>query len=84
MLDAIGAVFIGATLSAQRRPNVLGTVIGVLIFGLIDNGLVLLGVSFYGQGLVRGSVLLLLPLATALLRRESIAPPLRTLLSSRR
>ncbi|MCJ1703842.1 ABC transporter permease [Rathayibacter sp. VKM Ac-2926] len=84
VLDAIGAVFIGATLSAHGRPNVLGTVLGVLIFGLINNGLVLLGVSFYWQGLVRGSVLLLLLLATALLRRESIAPPLRTLLTSRR
>ncbi|OOB91971.1 ABC transporter permease [Rathayibacter sp. VKM Ac-2630] len=79
VLDAIGAVFIGATLSRLGRPNILGTAVGVLIFGLLNNGMVLIGLSFYWQGLLRGVVLLALLLATAALRRESIAPALRSL-----
>lgn len=82
VLDAIGAVFIGATLSRLGRPNVLGTAVGVLIFGLLTNGMVLIGLSFYWQGLMRGLVLLVLLLATAALRRESIAPALRSLAGS--
>ncbi|MDQ1128475.1 ABC transporter permease [Microbacterium sp. SORGH_AS_0888] len=77
VLDAIGAVFIGATLSRTGRPTVLGTAIGVLIFGLLNNGMVLVGLSFYWQGLLRGAVLLLLLLAAATLRRESLVPSLR-------
>ena len=59
LLDAIGAVFIGTTLSKESRPNIPGTILGVLIFTILANGLNLIGLSFYWQGLARGVVLLL-------------------------
>jgi len=58
LLDAIGAVFMGAVLHPQGRPNVPGTLLGVLFFGVLANGLNLLGVGFYWQGLARGVLLL--------------------------
>lgn len=71
LLDAIGAVFIGTTLHKESLPNVLGTLVGVLIFGVLANGLNLIGLSFYWQGLARGLVLLLvLGLSVTLSRRR--------------
>lgn len=71
LLDAIGAVFIGTTLNKESLPNVPGTLVGVLIFGVLANGLNLIGLSFYWQGLARGLVLLLvLGLSVTLSRRR--------------
>ncbi|MCJ8139152.1 ABC transporter permease [Falsirhodobacter halotolerans] len=49
LLDAIGATFIGTTLSAERRPSVIGTIMGVLLLGVMRNGLLLIGWNFYWQ-----------------------------------
>lgn len=49
LLDAIGATFIGTTISSERRPSVIGTLIGVLLLAITRNGLLLLGWNFYWQ-----------------------------------
>lgn len=54
LMDAIGAVFIGSTLSRQGHANIPGTLIGVLFFGIVANGLNLIGINFYWQGIARG------------------------------
>ncbi|MGV3616314.1 MAG: ABC transporter permease [Fimbriimonas sp.] len=58
-LDAIAAVVIGGTSLAGGRGQVWGTVVGVLILGVINNILVLGDVSAYWQGLVKGAIILL-------------------------
>lgn len=70
LMDAIGAVFIGATISRYGRVSVGGTLIGVVIFGLLDNGLNLIGLSFFWQDLARGLVLLAILLAAVVLGRN--------------
>ncbi len=77
LLDAIGAVFIGTTLHKESRPNIAGTLLGVLIFTVLANGLNLIGLSFYWQGLARGTVLLLVLGLSVVLskRRRSGAVP---------
>ncbi|WP_345471607.1 ABC transporter permease [Glutamicibacter ectropisis] len=70
LMDAIGAVFIGATISRYGRVSVGGTLIGVVIFGLLDNGLNLIGLSFFFQDLARGLVLLAILLAAVVLGRN--------------
>jgi ribose transport system permease protein len=70
LMDAIGAVFIGATLSRFSRVSVPGTLIGVLIFALLSNGMNLVGLSFFWQGLGRGVVLLAILLLGVLLSRN--------------
>lgn len=72
LLDAIGAVFIGATLSRTGRPTLAGTAIGVLIFGIMANGMNLIGLSFHWQGLARGAVLLVILLLAAQLSRGQL------------
>ncbi|NTF45456.1 branched-chain amino acid ABC transporter permease [Rhizobium sp. AC27/96] len=49
MLNAIGATFIGTTFSPLGRPNVAGTVLGVLLLSIVANGLLLTGLNFYWQ-----------------------------------
>lgn len=57
-LDAIAAVVIGGTSLMGGRGSIMGTVIGVLIIGVINNGLDLLNVSSYYQQIVKGVIII--------------------------
>lgn len=69
LINAIGAVFMGTTLSRQGRPNVLGTLLGVLFINVIANGLLLIGWNFYWQQVATGSLIFLV-LAASFYRRR--------------
>lgn len=69
LMDALTAVFIGMTAFRPGRASVAGTVIGVFIIGMLDNGLNLLGAPFYLQNIVRG-VVMIAAVALAVLRGE--------------
>ena len=58
-LDAIAAVIIGGTRMSGGRGKVIGTVIGVLILGILNNTLNLMNVSPYLQGMVKGLIIVL-------------------------
>ena len=57
-LDAIAAVVIGGTSMAGGKGTVLGTVMGAIILGIINNMLNMVGVSPYLQGAVKGGVII--------------------------
>lgn len=69
LLDAIGATFIGTTIDPEARPNVLGTLLGVLFFGVVTNGLNLVGLNFYWKTVAKG-ILIFLALALGSLNRR--------------
>ncbi|MCG4579771.1 ribose ABC transporter permease [Clostridium cochlearium] len=58
-LDAIAAVVLGGTSLAGGEGTVVGTIIGAMIIGVLNNGLNLAGVSAYYQSIVKGLVILL-------------------------
>ena len=58
-LPVIAAAIIGGTSLMGGEGTVLGTVLGAAIIGVLDNGLVLLGVNLYAQQVVIGTVILL-------------------------
>jgi ribose transport system permease protein len=58
-LDAIAAVVIGGTSLNGGKGSVWGTVIGAMIIGVLNNGLVLMNVSPFWQQVVKGGVILL-------------------------
>jgi ribose transport system permease protein len=57
-LEAIAAVIIGGTSLLGGRGNLIGTFIGALILGVIDDGMNLLNVSPFLAGIVQGLVIL--------------------------
>lgn len=57
-LAVITAVVLGGTSLAGGRGTVLGTVIGLLIIGVLNNGLVLNNVDPFWQDVARGGLLL--------------------------
>lgn len=57
-LDSIAAVVIGGTSLSGGRGSIRGTVIGCLIIGVLNNGLVLLEVSPFWQQVIKGLVIL--------------------------
>lgn len=58
-LDAIAAVVLGGTSLSGGKGRIVGTLIGALILGFLNNGLNLLGVSSYFQMIVKAVVILL-------------------------
>lgn len=58
-LDAIAAVVIGGTSLSGGKGKIMGTVLGAIIIGVLNNGLVLLDVSPFWQQVVKGAVILL-------------------------
>lgn len=59
MLNAIAAVFLGVTMSEQGEPRILATVIGVLILGVLDNGLTQMSVDSYVRQILVGAIIVI-------------------------
>ncbi|MBC3760817.1 ABC transporter permease [Quadrisphaera oryzae] len=66
-LSAIAAVILGGTSLFGGSGAVIGTFVGALLIGLINNGLVLAGLDTSQQQVVRGVIIIL---AVALARRK--------------
>lgn len=58
-LDVIAAVILGGTSLFGGRGAIVGTLIGSLIIGIMNNGLVLVGVSSSWQIAVKGAIIIL-------------------------
>ncbi|MCW5301024.1 ABC transporter permease [Herbaspirillum lusitanum] len=58
-LDAIAAVVIGGTSISGGRGSVIGTLIGAMLLGVLNNGLNMIGVSPYVQNIIKGVIILL-------------------------
>jgi ribose transport system permease protein len=58
-LDVIAAVILGGTSLFGGRGAIIGTLIGSLIIGVMNNGLVLVGVSSSWQIAVKGAIIIL-------------------------
>jgi ABC-type xylose transport system permease subunit len=54
----IAAAIIGGTSLVGGEGTVLGAVLGAAIIGVLENGMVLLGVNTYAQQAVTGAVIL--------------------------
>lgn len=58
MLDAIAAVFLGMTIGRHGEPRVLHTLIGVLVIGVLSNGLTQLSIDSYVRDILVGTIII--------------------------
>lgn len=68
-LNAIASVVLGGTSLMGGVGSVLGTFFGAIIIGVLNNGLLLLGVSTYHQWIIKGVVILLAVLLDQMKKR---------------
>lgn len=58
-MDVIAGVVLGGTSQMGGKGSVFGTVIGIFIFGVIENGLNILGLPTYFKLIIKGLVIIL-------------------------
>lgn len=69
LLTVIAAVIVGGTRLSGGMGTVVGALIGSLLMGMLNNGLILMGLDVSGQMMVRGMIILA---AIALTLREKV------------
>ena len=69
MLNAAAAVFLGMTVFREGEAHILGTILGVLIMGVLGNGLNILGVNTYVQSILTGIIIILAVLMSSLAKK---------------
>ena len=70
-MDAIAAVVIGGTSMSGGEGSMIGTLIGILIIGIIANGLNLLGVAQGPQKMVKGLIIVIAVVIDVIRRKAS-------------
>ncbi|AQP45662.1 ABC transporter permease [Tessaracoccus flavus] len=70
MLSSIAAVFLGITLSRAGQPLVAGTLVGLGIVGVLNNGLNIMQVNSYVQQILTGVIIVLAVSLSRLSRRR--------------
>ena len=71
MLNAAAAVFLGMTVFREGEAHVGGTFLGVLVMGVLGNGLNILGVNSYMQSILTGIIIVLAVLLSSLAKRKN-------------
>ena len=58
-MNAIAATVLGGTSLAGGRGSMGGTLIGAFVIGVLNDGLVMMGVSSFWQQVIKGAVIVL-------------------------
>ncbi|HTZ67096.1 MAG TPA: ABC transporter permease [Roseiarcus sp.] len=66
MLDAIAAVFLGMTMSDEGQPRVVYTLLGVMMLGVLGNGLTQMNVDSYVRDMITGLIIVAAVAASSL------------------
>ena len=70
-LQSYATVFIGCTVSRKGVPNVLGTLVGAAILGVVANGLTMLQMPTYIQDIITGGIIIFAVIAQKLGRGDA-------------
>ncbi len=72
LLIILAAVIIGGTALEGGRGTIIGTLVGVLLLGMISNGLVLKDISTFWQPVIVGAILLIAIILDEVRRRVAL------------
>lgn len=70
LMPAVAAAYIGFSFAGAGKANAIGTLIGALLVGILENGLVMLSVPYYSLDIVKGLVLAI-ALASTYFRKKN-------------
>jgi len=70
MLNAAAAVFLGMTSFREGEANILGTLLGVFIIGVMGNGLNILGINTYVQSILTGAIIIFAVLLSSISKKR--------------
>lgn len=59
LMPAVAAAYIGLSFGGKGKPNAIGTFVGAILVGVLENGLVMMSVPYYSLNIVKGAVLAL-------------------------
>jgi ribose transport system permease protein len=68
MLKSIAAVFLGMAMFRNGRPNLPGTMLGILLLRVLDNGLTYTSLDSYLQSVISGAAIVVAVMPPALAR----------------
>ena len=57
LMPAVAAAYIGFSFAGSGKANAIGTLVGALLVGILENGLVMMSVPYYSLDIVKGAVL---------------------------
>jgi simple sugar transport system permease protein len=57
LMPAVAAAFIGFSVAGVKKPNAIGTLVGAILVGLLENGLIMMSVPYYSLNIIKGLVL---------------------------
>lgn len=58
LMNCFATVFLGTAIFGRKIPNLLGTFIGVVVIGVLDNGLTMIAIPYYYEYIIQGIVLI--------------------------
>ena len=56
LMPAVAAAFIGFSVGGAGKPNAIGTLIGAVLVGVLENGLIMMAVPYYAMNIIKGLV----------------------------
>lgn len=59
LMPSVAAAYIGFSVAGVGKPNAVGTFVGALLIGILENGLVMMSFPYYAINIVKGAVLAL-------------------------
>ncbi len=57
LMPSVAAAYIGFSVAGAGKPNAIGTLVGAILVGMLENGLIMMAVPYYAMNIVKGGVL---------------------------
>ncbi len=57
LMPSVAAAYIGFSVMGAGKANAIGTLIGAILVGILENGLIMMAVPYYAMNIVKGCVL---------------------------
>lgn len=57
LMPSVAAAYIGFSVAGTGKPNAIGTLVGAVLVGMLENGLIMMSVPYYAMDIVKGGVL---------------------------